>query len=163
MSIAEVQRHLTGSNLANVPLRPYFVQLCKSLGASMIQDTSRLSIAANIDDTVVDANTSVSFGLIITELVINALKHAFPHSRQGKINVDFRSQGQVWALSVDDDGIGMATGSNKVKPGLGTGIVEALTKQLGGKVIVLDLKPGTSVRIVCDEHATRRIETRHAA
>jgi two-component sensor histidine kinase len=160
MSIAEVQRHLAASSLADVSLRPYFVQLCESLGASMIQDPSRLSIVANIDDTVVDANTSMSFGLIITELVINSLKHAFPDNRHGVISVDFRSQGPKWALSVVDDGIGMATGSDKAKPGLGTGIVEALAKQLGGQIIVVDSRPGTSVRVVYDELAPKKIETR---
>jgi two-component sensor histidine kinase len=163
MSIAEVQRHLAASSLGDVSLRPYFVQLCEILGASMIQDPNRLSIVATIDDTVVNANTSVSFGLIITELVINALKHAFPGNRHGKISVDFRSDGAKWALSVVDDGIGMATGSDKAKPGLGTGIVEALAKQLGGKIIVLDAKPGTSVRVVYDDLVTERREALPAA
>lgn len=163
MSIAEVQRHLAASSLGDVSLRPYFVQLCKSLGASMIQDPDRLSIVATVDDSVVDTNTSVSFGLIITELVINALKHAFPNSRHGKISVDFRSDGSKWTLSVVDDGIGMAEGAAKPKPGLGTGIVEALAKQLGGKIIVLDSKPGTSVHVVYDELAAKNVDARSAA
>lgn len=163
MSIAHVQRQLASSSLGDVSLRPYFVQLCESLGASMILDPKRLSIVANIDDSVVDANTSVSFGLIITELVINALKHGFTDNRQGMIKVDFRSEGSNWALSVVDDGIGMPTGSDKARPGLGTGIVEALARQLGGKIIMSDAKPGTSVRIVSDELVSTKLEARPAA
>ena len=51
---------------------------------------------------------------------------------------------------MQDDGIGMPTGSDKAKPGLGTGIVEALAKQLGGNICVIDAKPGTAVTIDYD-------------
>ena len=122
MSIAAVQRHLAASSLGDVTLGPYFIQLCESLGASMISDPERLSIVVTVDDSVVNANVSVSLGLIITELVINALKHAFPGHRRGKIIINFRSDGPKWRLSVQDDGIGMPTGSDKAKPGLGTGM-----------------------------------------
>jgi two-component sensor histidine kinase len=151
MSIAAVQRHLAQSSLDDVQLRPYFIQLCESLGASMIQDPARLSISVTVDDSVVSPNVSVSLGLIITELVINALKHAFPHHRSGLIVIDFRSRGKDWALSVKDNGIGMPTGEEKAKPGLGTGIVLALTNQLGARIVVGDAKPGTAVAISHDE------------
>jgi two-component sensor histidine kinase len=153
MSIAAVQRHLAESSLGNVTLRPYFIQLCESLGASMIHDPERLSIVVIVDDSVVTANASVSLGLIITELVINALKHAFPEQNHGKITVDYRSDGQKWTLSVNDDGIGMPKGADKAKPGLGTGIIEALAKQLGGRIRVSDTSPGTSFTLVHDEGA----------
>jgi two-component sensor histidine kinase len=151
MSIAAVQRHLAESSLGNVTLRPYFIQLCESLGASMIHDPERLSIVVVVDDSVVTANASVSLGLIITELVINALKHAFPEQNNGKITVEYRSDGQKWTLSVNDDGIGMPKGADKAKPGLGTGIIEALARQLGGHIHVSDTSPGTAFTLVHDE------------
>jgi two-component sensor histidine kinase len=153
MSIAAVQRHLAESSLGNVTLRPYFIQLCESLGASMIHDPERLSIVVIVDDSVVTANASVSLGLIITELVINALKHAFPEQNHGKITVEYRSDGEKWTLSVNDDGIGMPKGADNAKPGLGTGIIEALAKQLGGNIRVSDTSPGTSFTLVHDEGA----------
>jgi two-component sensor histidine kinase len=153
MSIAAVQRHLAATTSGDVPLRPYFIQLCESLGASMIYDSHRLSIAATVDDSIVDPSVSVGLGLIITELVINALKHAFPENRQGKIDIDYRSEGPNWRLSVRDDGVGMPAGAAKAKPGLGTGIVEALAKQLRGVIRVEDAKPGTSVTIDHDAKA----------
>ena len=151
MSIAAVQRHLAASTLGDVTLRPYFLQLCESLGASMIHDPDRLSIAVTVDESVVTANASVSLGLIITELVINSLKHAFPEQKHGKITVDYRSDPPNWTLSVKDDGIGMPT--DAAKPGLGTGIIEALARQLGGHVRVADTSPGTAVTLVHDELA----------
>jgi two-component sensor histidine kinase len=153
MSIAAVQRHLAMSSVGDVPLRPYFAQLCESLAVSMIHDPTRLSIAVTVDDSVVSANVSVSLGLIVTELIINALKHAFPDQRQGKITIDYRSDGPNWRLSVNDDGVGMPTGAESAKPGLGTGIVEALAKQIQGVVHVADAKPGTLVTLVHDEAA----------
>jgi two-component sensor histidine kinase len=153
MSIAAVQRHLASSSPGDVALAPYFAQLCESLGASMIHDSKQLSIAVTVDDSVVTANVSVSLGLIITELVINALKHAFPERRHGKIKIDYRSDGPDWTLSVVDDGIGMPTGADKAKPGLGTGIVEALARQMEGVIHVVDANPGTAVTLVHEEAA----------
>jgi two-component sensor histidine kinase len=153
MSIAAVQRHLASSTPGDVALAPYFAQLCESLGASMIHDPRQLSIAVTVDDSVVSANVSVSLGLIITELVINALKHAFPERRHGKIKIDYRSDGSDWTLSVVDDGIGMPTGPDKAKPGLGTGIVEALARQMAGVIHVVDANPGTAVTLVHEEAA----------
>jgi two-component sensor histidine kinase len=153
MSIAAVQRHLASSTPGDVALAPYFAQLCESLGASMIHDSKQLSIAVTVDDSVVSANVSVSLGLIITELVINALKHAFPERRHGKIKIDYRSDGSDWTLSVVDDGIGMPAGPDKAKPGLGTGIVEALARQMAGVIHVVDANPGTAVTLVHEEAA----------
>lgn len=148
MSIAAVQQHLATSRLGEVELRPYFVQLCKSLGASMIHDPKVLSIDVVVDDSVTDAEVSVSLGLIVTELVINALKHAFPGHRAGKIVVDYGSKGRNWTLSVTDNGIGLPSGSEISKPGLGTNIVEALAKRLDAELRLASAAPGTVVSIV---------------
>lgn len=148
MSIAALQRQLAASSLGDVPLRAYFTQLCESLGASMIRDPKRLSIKVSADDSAVSADASVSLGLIVTELVINALKHAFPAKRRGTITVDYRSEGAKWSLLVGDDGIGMPDGESK--PGLGTGIVAALARQLQSTIETTDAHPGTSVSIVHD-------------
>ena len=148
MSIAAVQQHLAASRLGEVELRPYFVQLCKSLGASMIHDPRMLSIEVVVDESATDADVSVSLGLIVTELVINALKHAFPGRRAGKIAVEYGSRGGNWTLTVSDNGIGMPAESEGRKPGLGTNIVEALAKRLDAEVRVAGADPGTAVSIV---------------
>ena len=76
MSIAAVQRQLAASSLGDVMLRPYLMQLCESLGASMIHDPKRLTIVATIDDSIVGATASVSLGLIVTRV----------HARVGTID-----------------------------------------------------------------------------
>jgi two-component sensor histidine kinase len=147
ISIATLQRQLSTSPGGSVELWAYFTQLCQSLSASMIADPDRLTINVTVDDSAVEADVSVSLGLIVTELVINALKHAFPHERSGKIMIDYRSSGKNWTLSVRDNGIGMPVGSEAPKAGLGTGIVEALVKNLGGAIELSDAGPGTVVTI----------------
>ena len=148
MSIAAVQQHLAASRLGEVELRPYFVQLCKSLAASMIGDPKALSITVIVDESVTKADVSVSLGLIVTELVINALKHAFPGHRAGKIVVEYASRGPTWTLAVRDNGVGMRHDPVRDKPGLGTNIVEALAKRLDAEVRVASADPGTAVSIV---------------
>jgi two-component sensor histidine kinase len=148
MSIANVQKQLAASHVGDVELGPYLAQLCDSLGASMIADHDKLSIDVNTDKSVVTADTSISLGLIVTELVINALKHAFPDDRQGKISVGYQSQGPNWTLSVGDDGIGMPEDSVGAKPGLGTSLIEALARQLRARVKVTAKSPGTDVAII---------------
>lgn len=147
MSIAALQQQLSTSLGGKVELRAYFTQLSRSLGASMIADPDRLSIQVTVDDSVVDADVSVSLGLIVTELVINALKHAFPDERKGVIVIDYRSSGNDWTLSIADNGIGVPRGNDAPKAGLGTGIVEALVKNLNGEIELSDAGPGAVVTI----------------
>ena len=148
LSIATVQKQLAVSQLGDVELGPYFIQLCDSLSASMISDHGQLSIEVTSDSSKVRADISVSLGLIVTELVINALKHAFPGARPGKILVDYQSHGPNWTLSISDNGAGMPLDSADAKPGLGTSIVEALARQLNARVQVADAMPGTAVSII---------------
>ena len=65
----------------------------------MIRDHNQLSLSVNVDGSITPAGVSVSLGLIVTELAINALKHAFPGDRKGKISVNYNSDGPNWTLS----------------------------------------------------------------
>jgi len=148
MSIASVQEQLAVSRLGDVALRPYLEQLCQSLGASMIRDRDQLSIEVDADDSATSADISVSLGLIVTELVINALKHAFPGHREGKIVVAYHGAPSSWSLTVSDNGVGMPKDAESAKAGLGTSIVQALAAQLQAELKVSDVGPGTKVAVV---------------
>ncbi len=148
MSVAALQQQLAASRLGEVALKPYFDQLCVSVGASMIRDHNQLSLHVDCDDSAVGAETSVSLGLIVTELVINSLKHAFPGGRHGVITVSYKAHGPNWTLAVADDGVGMPRDAESATPGLGTSIVEALAKQLHARVQVVGGHPGTTVSVI---------------
>ena len=147
MSVAALQEHLAASTIGEVTLRPYLAALCESIGASMIRDHSKLSLDVAVDDSVTSADVSVSLGLIVTELAINALKHAFPNDSGGKIKVDYNAHGPNWTLSVSDTGVGMPDDIANAKPGLGTNIVQALASQLQATIKVSDAHPGTKVSV----------------
>jgi two-component system, sensor histidine kinase PdtaS len=147
MSVAELQRQLAVSSLDDVAMRPYLGQLCQSIGASMIADHDQLSIAVDADESSASPNASVSIGLIVTELVINALKHAFPDHRHGEIKVGYSDSDTGWKLTVTDDGVGMPGNMAEAKAGLGTTIVKALAKQLHATVHVERGGPGTAITV----------------
>jgi two-component system, sensor histidine kinase PdtaS len=86
-------------------------------------------------------------GQIVTELVINALKHAFPDYASGTIKVGYHSDGPAWTLSVSDNGIGMPALSEAAHSGLGSSIVDALARKLNASVEIADGDPGTTVSI----------------
>jgi two-component sensor histidine kinase len=146
MSIADLQQQLAGATTGTVELRAYLTKLCASIAASMIPDPAKLSLEVVAEDVIIDAGVSLSLGLMVTELVINALKHAFPIGQGGKIIVDYRTEGSKWTLSVADNGVGIS----KIHPpasGLGTSIIQALARQQKARVSIEDMHPGTKVSI----------------
>lgn len=148
MSVATLQRQLASSSRGEVALRPYFAELCASIAASMIADPRLLDLTVEADDSTTTADRSVSMGLIVTELVINSLKHAYPGEAKGTIRIGFHAADGGWNLSVADDGIGIQGEHASGKPGLGTGIVNALAAQLSATVEITDANPGCLVSII---------------
>jgi two-component sensor histidine kinase len=154
MSIAALQRQLAATATGEVALRPYLTELCASIGASMIADPALLHLVVDADATAMTADRSVSLGLIVTELVINSLKHGFPDDdAKGSIKVGFHAHGEGWQLTVADDGVGMPGDNAEAKSGLGTGIVNALATQLSATVEMADGNPGTIASITSTQSA----------
>ena len=146
MAVAALERLLSTSQSGAVDVQAYFFSLCRSISASMIADPDRIRLTVEGGPGVVEARVSVSLGLIITELVINALKHAFPGDRPGHIEVDYNFQGPNWSLCVRDDGVGMPL-TAPARTGMGASIVRALAGQLGAAVETSARHPGTQVSI----------------
>ena len=84
------------------------------------------------DDGQIGSDKAVSVWLFVTELVINAVKYAFPATKAGAlILVTYEIDGADWKLTVSDNGIGNKANDGSRSAGLGTAIVQALVKQLG--------------------------------
>ena len=149
MSVAAVQEQLHPTPFgAQIEAKSYLTKLCESLAASMIIDDQPVSLRVEAGEGSTTSEQAVSMGLIATELVINALKHAFPKG-EGKIVVSFESTDLAWRLAVSDDGVGISPrlADAPVRTGLGTSIVEALTRQLGGRATISAASPGTTVSV----------------
>jgi len=146
LSIATVQQHLQ-EHPGDVEAGPYLLKLCRSLAASMIGDERGVTLTVRADLAIITSHDAVSLGLVVTELVINALKHAFPDHREGAIVVDYALKPPGWTLSVSDDGVGRPPAA-AVKAGLGTSVVEALGQQLGATVVISDAGPGARISLI---------------
>lgn len=148
--VAAIQQHLWGSKAgATIAFGPYLSQLCETLATSMIGEGRPISVKVNAEGCSVSSSHAVSIGLIVTELVINALKHAFPADRSdGAVTVAYDLAEPNWRLTVADNGIGRPEGHpDTTKPGLGTTIIEALAKQLDARVNFRMNPMGTTVSI----------------
>jgi two-component sensor histidine kinase len=130
-------------------MQPYLTMLCEALAHSMIGDDRPVILKVVGYGGIATCRDAESLGLIVTELVINSLKHAFPDlSRDGQIIVAYEVSGTNWKFSVADNGVGKPDGVfAQLKSGLGTGIVKALAKQLGAQIETLSGPQGTTVSL----------------
>ena len=154
ISVAAVQEQLHApENAGRVDMSPYLAGLSRTLSISMISDNREVVIKVVGEGGTATSREAESLGLIVTELVMNALKHAFPAEKSdGRIVIAYDVDGTNWKLSVADNGVGKPEGlSAQSKSGLGTSIVKALAQQLGAKVETLADAAGTTVSIT---HAT---------
>lgn len=147
LSIANVQRHLDPADRMSdhVEIGPYLTALCKSLEESMIGGRNPIVLTVTAGPGNGTSDEAVSIGLLTTELVINALKYAFP-SGKGAIDVRFQSEGHAWTLSIADNGVGYTPSESH---GLGTSIVQSLATQLGAELTIQSSATGTTVLLNC--------------
>jgi two-component sensor histidine kinase len=147
-----VQQQLLASNPGEpIEIGPYLSRLCETLAASMTDDSRPISLKVQVEGGTASSAEMASIGLIATELVINAFKHAFVDDRAaGLIVVAYKATETSWRLAVSDNGSGTLEGHLKLdKPssGLDTMIVEALAKQLDARVEVVRNPKGTTASI----------------
>ena len=148
MSVAAVQRQLLDTKLPNmIRIGDYLSELVERLAKSLTEDVG-LSVIVDTR-TAMESNEAVAMGLIVTELVINALRHAFPKDRRGTIVICFKTLGLGWKLSVSDDGVGLSNAPAKdMRTGHGSKIIDALAKELDACIAVTSGSTGTCVSLV---------------
>ena len=124
--------------------------------------TRPILLKVEADDGTVVSHQAVSIGLIVTELVMNALKHAFPNDKKdAAILVSYKVSDTDWKLTVSDNGIGKRDlSASEKKGGLGTSLVKSLAKQLDAQVNTASDARGTAVSIT---HATFKSKPLEAA
>lgn len=91
-----------------------------------------VKVEYDIDKLIIDHDHATSLALVVSELVTNSLKYAFPHGRGGSIWIAMKCREEDGvSLSVVDDGVGFEQG--EVEEGLGTRLIRAMLRPLGGE------------------------------
>lgn len=126
--------------------REFFEDLVGEIAASLVSNRN-IAINCRSESIGIDHEIAESFGVIANELVINAVKYAFPGKRSGIVVVEFGRcpEGGGLRLIVSDDGVGCAS---KARKGTGLRLVSALARLRGGSVDIQDARPGCRVVVI---------------
>lgn len=148
LAVAQVQRLIqTAGRGGTIEPGPYLKNLCASLANSMVDPDEPVLVEVVADDSVIKSSDCVSIGLIVTELVINALKHAFPKGYpNAHVLVRYQAAGANWQLVVTDNGVGGSV-DRPHKDGLGLVLVGSLAEQLRARLNVASTSHGMSVSV----------------
>lgn len=149
-SMALVHESLYGSqNLAAVDFAEYARRLSGQLVQSYSLPSDEIQLNSELDPVRMSIDLAVPCGLILNELVTNAVKHAFPSGHGGKIHLALhRSEDGICVLSVTDDGIGLpAKLAVENSPSLGLRLIRSLARQINAQFELLPSHSGTEARL----------------
>lgn len=120
--------------VAEVPAAAYLREIAQSVAGS-VADSARIRVEVEVTDLVLPTAQAAPLGLLVNELMTNALKYAFPGGRSGRIVVTLRPEadGRL-KLTVADDGIGMDAADHDSEGGIGQVLIDAFAEQIGGRV-----------------------------
>jgi two-component sensor histidine kinase len=137
VSISQAHRNLyvAGDDVRSVDMSVYLNDLCANLAEALLLG-ELVGLECRVEAGALDRDRAVAVGLIVNELVTNAAKHAFADGRSGQIRVAFSRRAQGFRLVVEDDGKGLPADFATRRRGLGRGLVEAFTRQAGGRLTV---------------------------
>jgi len=143
------------SDLKRIEFSEYINTLANNLFYSYAADPKQLKMDINVEEIMLDINTAIPLGLILTELLSNCLKYAFPDDKSGEIKVDFYSYTEngenKLKLTVSDNGVGLPEGFDpKKSDSLGLMLIYSLSEQISATV-KLDTTLGTKFEITFKE------------
>ncbi len=138
------QKLYQGENLGHIEMKDYFINLGEGI-LDTFNAEDKIKIECAMDNLELDVDTAVPIGLIVNELLTNALKYAFPENGKGNILISLsQSTPETLTLKVADNGIGKTKDLAPKGTGFGSQLIKLLTQQLNGKMAE-DNVNGTSV------------------
>jgi PAS domain S-box-containing protein len=145
-SMAKVHESLYRSkSFSEINFKEYLDELISNLSYTYHDVQKTIEVKHLSEEIVLDLNMAIPCGMIVSELITNAYKHAFIGRNVGEIVVNFEVCSGKRCIEVSDNGIGMDT--DKIdENSLGMSIIEAFTEQLGG-VMTIDGSDGTKFHI----------------
>ena len=125
-------------DFARVDFRSFLDALVPNLISSYLAHPERISLSINSDSVLLPINAAIPCGLVVSELISNALKHGFPNNIEGQITIDRAHHTDATViLSVADNGVGIPEGFDITQtPTLGLQLVSMLADQLGGELSI---------------------------
>jgi PAS domain S-box-containing protein len=146
------ERLYQSSDLSRIEFSQYLRNLATHLLHSYQVDSSRIRLTLDAEEVFLNINTAIPCGLIVNELVSNALKHGFPDGRSGEVAVELHKiAGDGYELKVRDDGIGFPEGLDfRQTQTLGMQIVVTLVSQIDAS-IELRSERGTEFKVIFQE------------
>ncbi len=142
--LAKSHDHLrieTGDHL--IEMQDYLGEMCAQLGDAL-RGVRPIAISVNADSIVTNSRKATRIGLIVNELVTNALKHAFPGDRAGAISVSLRRSDMGLTLVVEDSGVGCP---DQPEEGLGSRLTRLLVQELQGVMVRDDVPSGCRITV----------------
>jgi PAS domain S-box-containing protein len=130
------ERLYQSSDFSHIEFAQYIRNLATHLFHSYQVDASRVRLRIEAEEVLLNINTAIPCGLIVNELISNALKHGFPEGKSGELAVDLRrADGEGYILRVKDDGVGFPEGLDFRKTEtLGMQIVNTLASQIDASI-----------------------------
>jgi two-component sensor histidine kinase len=155
LAISLVHKQLyTSGDVRTVGLKEYLSALLANLRSSLRSAGHGVNLSFEIDAVDLETDASINLGVVLTELVTNAFKYAYP-DRAGEIRVRLRRLTSDVELVVEDDGIGMPEGAPAIGAGGGTRIINALCASLGSQITYRRRNPGTAACLVFSANLRR--------
>ncbi|MDI3549541.1 MAG: hypothetical protein PWQ15_643 [Methanobacterium sp.] len=129
----------------------YIRQLSGDLFHTFLREPGKVQLVLELDDLHLDIDTAIPLGLILNELLTNAMKYAFPEERYGTIAVKFYKKDEEYVMKVDDDGIGLPSDLDIDKTDtLGLQLVKNLIEQIDAEINI-QVDQGTHITIKFSE------------
>jgi PAS domain S-box-containing protein len=136
-------------NLSQINFAEYIEEFSRQLRSLYNVSPKKVKLVLDIDEVFLDVDVAIPCGMIVNELLTNALKYAFPEERSGEIRVVLRSEAAATVLTVEDDGVGLPPEMDLAGvETLGLQLVRGLAQQLNGTVLI-EQNGGTRVVIRC--------------
>ncbi len=137
----------SAGDFANISFEKYLSELSKTISKAMVNNEQQIEIQLDTEKVILDINQAIPCALIFNELLTNAINHAFPGGREGKIRIALQKTDGHILLGVEDNGVGMDDSINLEDPkSLGLTLVKSLAKQLDG-TISMERKEGLAFHL----------------
>jgi two-component sensor histidine kinase len=158
-AIAAVHQQLHKSDdVGTVALDQYLVDLCQEITAASSSLDRVWTLAVDADPLVIRTDLAMPLGLIVNELVTNAIQHSRPSSRGGRVQIVLKTAPDSFSISVTDEGNGPPLHADTQTSGLGARMVQAFARQIDATITRGRNPAGYAVTVTIPRRADRALD-----